>query len=312
MPDPAEIAARLGVYGLPGDPLTVEDLSSAKGTRMGMQRELIKRRPDIYTRRWLAARHGVCIQTIDTYNRTIPLNFRHLFIEQPISWATLYAVPVDEPPPDMFLRDGKGKHYKAELNIAASLLKKGQTVKLMRQDGNYYWYGDNLPDICVKFGIHPHHEEYEAEFKRRAAAAKAKRREADKIKADAFDAKLKAALEKINVAAAAATATYAEARKNSSEKMTSAGEGLKPSPTETLSALEQPVLPAFVAADPYWLYENMSNMSLKTAHDLVKIYSRSEIQFALRVLQSRNNITNPTGFLIMFLRSNHKFPAFKP
>src|SRR5690606_2954447 len=94
MPDNHDLCAKLGVKLTWSDPLTEQDLTSAKQTRMAAHRELIKHRPGLYPRRWLARRLGVDAETLDTYNREIPIHVRHCFSEKPISWHNLDDIPL--------------------------------------------------------------------------------------------------------------------------------------------------------------------------------------------------------------------------
>ena len=156
MPAPLDWCRILGVQPLHSDPLTVDDLSSAKMTRMAAHRELIKRRPGMYPRRWLAHRLGVRVETIDTYNVEIPIQKRPQFSEKRIYWSNIRLVPDDNMQIDgAFLEDSSGKRYPAKRTIAAKLLAQGQSLTYKRQDANYYWYGDCPPDLGVVYGLAP-------------------------------------------------------------------------------------------------------------------------------------------------------------
>jgi hypothetical protein len=158
MPAPLDWCRILGVEPAHSDPLTVNDLSSAKSTRMAAHRELIKRRPGKYPRRWLAKRLGVRIETIDTYNLEIPIQKRSQYSEKRIYWSNIRLVPDDMQINGAFLEDGNGKRYPAKRTIAAKLLAQGQSLTYKRQDANYYWYGDCPPDLGILYGIAPREE----------------------------------------------------------------------------------------------------------------------------------------------------------
>ena len=155
MPAPLDWCRILGVQPLHSDPLTVDDLASAKNTRMAAHRELIKRRPGMYPRRWLAHRLGVRVETIDTYNVEIPIHKRPQFSEKRIYWSNIRLVPDDMQIDGAFLEDSTGKRYPARRAIAAKLLAQGQSLTYKRQDANYYWYGDCPPDLGVVYGLVP-------------------------------------------------------------------------------------------------------------------------------------------------------------
>ncbi len=142
MPSNAELCAVLGVTDSGGDALTLDDLKTAPDTRKAAHRELIRRRPGTYTRKWLADRLGVCLVTLDTYNRDIPINVIHSFAREKIGWHNLNMVQEDKIDPSVFLMDDAGRKYPALRVIAARLLKGKRTVYLLRQRPSFYSYGE--------------------------------------------------------------------------------------------------------------------------------------------------------------------------
>ncbi|MBZ0289834.1 MAG: hypothetical protein K8I30_19585 [Anaerolineae bacterium] len=154
MPSPLDWCRILSVQPTHSDPLTIEDLASARNTRMAAHRELIKRRPGVYPRRWLAGRLGVRVETIDSYNAAIPIHSRPQFSEKRIYWSNIRLVPdgIEVQIDGAFLEDATDKRYPAKRAIAAKLLAQGKSVTYKRQDANYYWYGDCPPDLGVLYG----------------------------------------------------------------------------------------------------------------------------------------------------------------
>jgi hypothetical protein len=146
---------KLGVKPSVSDPLTLEDLQSAKKTRQVLHREFIKRRPGQYPCRWLAERLGVCPRTLQAYNRDIPIQVQPMYFEMPVTWSTLAHIPDDVEFGGTFLQDEVGKKYPARREIARHLLSKGHIVVYKRRDVNYYSYGDTPPDRGVRPGLHP-------------------------------------------------------------------------------------------------------------------------------------------------------------
>jgi hypothetical protein len=142
MPSNAELCVLLGTTDTGGDRLTLDDLKTAPDTRKALHRELIRRRPGTYTRKWLAERLGVCLVTLDTYNRDIPINVIHAFTREKIGWHNLERVQEEKIDPSVFLADENGKKYPALRVIAASLLKKNHTVCLLAQRPSFYHYGE--------------------------------------------------------------------------------------------------------------------------------------------------------------------------
>jgi hypothetical protein len=153
MPSNDDLCLYLDVKPSRSDPVTLDDLSTAKQTRQAVHRELIRRRPGIYPRRWLARRLGVSSTTLDAYNDEIEgLHSRPCFWEQPIYWSNLNAVPDGIEVNGAVLVDQMGKRYPAQRSIAARLLGQGKRVIYKRQDANYYWYGEKLPELNVRVG----------------------------------------------------------------------------------------------------------------------------------------------------------------
>ncbi|MBZ0298298.1 MAG: bifunctional DNA primase/polymerase [Anaerolineae bacterium] len=142
MPTNEELCLKLGVPMTGSDALTEQDLSSAKQTRMAAHRELIRRRPGMYPRRWLARRLGVGTDTLDAYNRDIPIQVRHCYAEKAIGWYNLHDIPLALDLPGTFLEDDTGKRYPAKREIARKLLAWKHVVVYKKQDVNYYWYSD--------------------------------------------------------------------------------------------------------------------------------------------------------------------------
>jgi hypothetical protein len=145
MPTNVELCRKLKVRLTRSDPLTPDDLASAKRTRMAAHREFIKRRPGMYPRRWLARRLGVCTVTLATYNREIPIQVRHCYAEKPIFWHNLHEIPLALEIEGTFLEDERGKRYPAKREIARRLLARKHTVIYKQQGVNFYWYGTLAP-----------------------------------------------------------------------------------------------------------------------------------------------------------------------
>jgi hypothetical protein len=142
MPGNTELAAQLGVkLTRISDPLTENDLQSARKTRQAAHREYIRRRPGQYPARWLAYRLGISVITEQRYNQDIPINVKPMYTEIPIFWWNLGHVPDDIDVPGLFLLDDRGKRYPARTVIARKLLSQRHQVSLMRRACNYYSYG---------------------------------------------------------------------------------------------------------------------------------------------------------------------------
>ena len=150
MPANADLCAVLGVSPTFADPLSPQDLVSAKRTRMALHRELIRRRPGPYPRAWLARRLGLSTDTIDRYNRDIPIRSRPTFDSIPIFRSTVDLIPdddfFDEARRGSFLEDDYGKRYPPLRAIARRLLRQRRRVVYKTRWVNEYWYEDpNAP-----------------------------------------------------------------------------------------------------------------------------------------------------------------------
>jgi len=149
LPTNKDLCRILAVKVTRSDALERTDLNSARQTRMALHRELLKRRPGTYPKRWLAARLGVSRRTIYTYNQLLPIHSRAMFLETPISWKTVTRLPLDEALQGAYLQTVRGKKYPALRQIASRLLARGEGLCLKQQTANYYWYGDVEPSPLV-------------------------------------------------------------------------------------------------------------------------------------------------------------------
>ncbi|MEO8610096.1 MAG: hypothetical protein ABI690_19535 [Chloroflexota bacterium] len=293
MPSNDELCRYFGVKLSYSDALTLDDLTSAKKTRMAAHRELIRRRPGQYPRRWLARRLGVSCMTIDTYNREIEgLHSRHCFWEQPIYWSNLKAVPDGIEVDGAVLVDETGKRYPARRAIAAHLLRQGKKVVYKRQEVNYYWYSDEdaLPDLSVKSSLPTRPEEPHL----RHPGLQPTRDEHPG---------------RSPLSPNPATRPFAAAEKPF-DSPTSAAVSIRPAVQLPSGRNDNPQPPINLEPLAQWLYEALqpistdpkSALSLATARRLAGTYPRHRIEKGLSLLSQRRNIRNPVGFLITYLR----------
>lgn len=153
MPHNLDLCRLLNVAPTGSDPIQIDDLVTARRTRMAMHREFINRRPGYYPRRWLARRLGITLPTIDTYNRLIPIHSRAVYLTTVIDWNSIERLPFDESPAGTYLETGQGKRYPARRTIAQRLLARGENLRLRQRTVNYYWYGDSEPAFINSFEI---------------------------------------------------------------------------------------------------------------------------------------------------------------
>ena len=148
IPSPHALCLNLGVALTPGDPITLEDIKSAKRYRQALHRALIERRPGKYSQSLLAGRVGICRRTIRRYNRQTAVHTQPTYEETPVTWFNLETLPpaaalrrYDLQMPGTFLIDDTGKRWPLKREIARKLLRQGRKVSQMRQGVNYYWVG---------------------------------------------------------------------------------------------------------------------------------------------------------------------------
>ncbi len=267
MPTNDELCAVLGVKATGSDVLEQADLASAPKTRMALHRELIKRRPGSYPRRWLAQRLGVNTRTIAAYNRLIPIHSRLMFTETPITWKNIERLPFDEPIQGAVLVTFKGKRYPALRTIASRLLARGEGIRLKQQTANFYWYGETEPLLTrleIQQAVEIEQERIEAFVTQQPT--------------------IHSAMEFRPPALKAVT------KKKTLPKN-----------------LHRPLKNAAHEAQAQHLYQTMSQispkrLSLANARRLVANYEVQAVTDVLTLLKSRQTVTNPVGFLVTLLR----------
>lgn len=129
---------KLDVENKGGDELQPDDILSVRKYRQGMERELFKRSPGMYSRDWLANRLGVSLRTCQRYHRDEHITITPMYHARTINWSTIDHVPDELPPMGTFLLDGAGKRYPALRPIARRLLARGQSVQYFHQLWNDY------------------------------------------------------------------------------------------------------------------------------------------------------------------------------
>jgi hypothetical protein len=291
MPSNDELCLLLGVKPSRSDPLALDDLTTAKKTRMAVHRELIRRRSGKYPRRWLARRLGIEHETLDTYNREIPIQSRSCFWEQPIFWSNLNAVPEGITVGGAVLMDERGKHYPARRQIAAILLGQGRTVIYKRQDVNYYWYGADISAVETK--PDPLIKRHDIKSYQEPTAQRG-----------GYQGQPQVLTARHNTVAP-----------------------LEPIPPNKPSVAMPPLLNyhkplpqqnhEILAVRVYETLNSRTSdlarhISRVAARRLVATYSAQAIDAALRLLAKRHNIDRPAGFFVTILRSESKRNLFQP
>jgi len=281
MPTNAELCDILNVKMTHSDPLEQTDLASARKTRMGLHRELIKRRPGQYPRGWLARRLGVTIRTLAAYNRIIPIHSRMMFTETPINWKTIECLPFDEPIQGAILVNSLGKRYPALRTIASRLLANGESLSLKQQTASYYWYGDEEPPIPEPIRVIEKWPQQEA---------------------------IKAALAHQNTIFLPPEPFWRDTSQPPPPiSMQSRAAKLpphnlyKPLNDKGQEALAQHVYTTINQMGG----EGRKSISLANARRIALMQSESRVRAALHLVQQRKTVLNPTGFITTILRSKY-------
>ena len=128
MPSNAELCRLFRVKMTTSDPLSREDLTSARQTRMALHRELIKRRPGSYPQRWLAQRLGVTSAPSAPITSLFPSTAAPCFWKHPSTGKPSSACPSMKPLQGAFLQTRQGKKYPALRIIASQLLANGHSL----------------------------------------------------------------------------------------------------------------------------------------------------------------------------------------
>lgn len=148
-PSVETLAAKLNVLLTPGDPLTINDISSVKQYRMALNRCLIQRQPGQYSQQLLGERLNVSSRTIRRYVADDDqVNSRPGYDERHIGWHNLNTLPTQSEAKQLlagghFLMDNRGCKYPLGREIAARLLKQARQVVYCVQTVNFYWCGDD-------------------------------------------------------------------------------------------------------------------------------------------------------------------------
>ena len=121
------------------DTIAAADLRSPDAYRQALQRELIARRPGLYSRAWLSKRLGISVWTCRRYDRHIGLQTTATYFSKRISWHDVEALPATVSQKEgIFLETPDGKRYPPVRGLAKRLLQKHPYLIQKRQHWNYY------------------------------------------------------------------------------------------------------------------------------------------------------------------------------
>lgn len=307
MPGKDDLCAKLGVEAASiGDPITENDLQSAKTTRQALHRELIKRRPGLYQRAWLARRLGVSVRTEQRYNRDIPINVRPMYLKTPIFWSNLDNIP-DFALPGTFLEDETGKRYPPERGIAVKLLRKRRRVFFARQTVNYYSYGVESAFAALEARLHLQSRKLEAKQRQIKLynGEKGFERPVTPVQ-QGRGPQIKRAQE-LSAAEPPRNPRIAHSQPPSTGPPRSAAKPEQPKQRISKRHYKQPLSDPVLEMLANRVYETLRAMNrdhalaLAEARRLADECGREKVDAALDLLSKRRHIRNPAGFLITVL-----------
>jgi hypothetical protein len=334
------LCKRFGVQASASDPLTRDDLASAHRTRMALHRELIKRRPAEYSRRWLANRIGVTRRTLDTYNRLIPIHIQPTYHETPLSWNNIDTLLSDEILSGAHIETLMGKKYPALKAVAAKLIAKGTYIRLMQRKSSFYWYGSDQPPISqpTPSPVGTRHAVSAAPLpvlwggagggvmdtsvgtRHALPASFSPRSEGEGLGDEISPATTPQSASSIPSAVGTRHAVSASAPLAMQWRGAGGEDDLSPSPSPLMErelggevkSFRHPLPDAGQESLAQTLYARVNacgnpttrHLSLGNARKLVHTYPAPQIHAALNRLQQRTNLDNPTGFFVTVLRSS--------
>lgn len=301
IPDINFLCSLLNVPFTRSDPLEDNDIQQAKTYRQAIHRELIKRRPGMYHRHWLANRLGVSKRTCQRYDIAVHIQRQPMYIRKHITWDTLHIIPTEDPIDGQFLEGKGGKRYPGLRQIAVHLLSQKQLVHYCYQDMNYYWYGDNLPLMSVRWGVNPKQELYDEQCRKIDTRFKQYW--------DDFKAK-----KHIIFSPTVRQKTVISQHQAIDDEPIDRQTNLPPKRVKSKRFYKKPLSDNRAETLSQRLYqavwnqatEDSTRLSLINARHLVDTYSEALIHRVLGVLKYRQTINNPAGFVVVWLRSTAK------
>ncbi len=337
MPDVDELARQFGA-GKKGaaDPIQPADLKNASTYRRALHRELIKRRPGQYGRRWLAARLGISDWTCRRYDRELGLDVQPRFCERKITWSNLESLlpeQLDDLPQGVFLEDETSKHYPPLRHIARHLLNAGKRVVHKLQEPNFYacqhilnrnaplallpverapkqrampvHHPVHQPPISVAAHHHPpiqHPEQNEFWVCKHCLNWQLQPERPHNCSRCGHDGDWEQVAQAIWRDADASKRWWKALWR---EHHRHTGVRLKPRPVSDryIMPLDHPDDEAAAAT----IHCQIKNLSIANARRLIVKYGTNKVIEVMKLLTTRPHITNPAGFLITVLRSEHKF-----
>ncbi len=292
MPTIDDLCTLLDVKPSYSDRLEPEDVATPAKYREALHTALIERAPGQYPRRWQAARLGISKDTCRRYERRAGICVQPTFVDWSLGWHNVDQIIPDEAPAGQFLQDEDGKRYPPILNLARWLLAKGRRLLYRQQDVNHYSVVDTAQDIdsIRDFTLSPQAVQNQnvtsgdivaigniSEFERKISTVPIPENKVQKL-----------------VPQSATSEIYTM----SSQTI------LKPLPPAEISISMDAHKPDCAER----LYCQLSKLNpqraltRRRASQLVADYGEVLVEQGLRILRSRRDIHNPSGFMIRWLQ----------
>ena len=138
MPTIDALCKLLNVETTFSDKLQADDLFSPAKYREALHTALIKRAPGQYPRRWQAARLGISKDSCRRYEQRAGICVQPTYMDWLLGWHNVDQIIPDEAPIGQFIQDERGKRYPPILDLARWLLAKGRRLLYRQQDANHY------------------------------------------------------------------------------------------------------------------------------------------------------------------------------
>jgi len=308
VPDVATLCAGFGVDLGVGDALRVEDLRSAGAYRASLNRELLRRRPGTYSRRWLSRRIGVSVRTWQRYCRATSVRRSPDYQQTPLHWHNLNVIPQGMELGGACLQDDQGKRYPAVMAIARRLLAKGRRVSFLLQQHNHYWV--DAPPVILPAMASESREKCPIPRFLPVSGQVTANKPSEGLKSPEKHPSTR----DLPIAAAAVLNPPMPPQVPVSSPVGEPAAETMPAGRETRRRYRRPLTDTRLEALAQRLYETVRalcqegvrTLSLVNARRLVSFYPLRLIHNALHVLKQRASIQNPAGFLVTFLRSEYK------
>ncbi|MEQ8677175.1 MAG: bifunctional DNA primase/polymerase [Aggregatilineales bacterium] len=272
------------------DKLQPDDLASPAKYREALHTALIKRAPGQYPRRWQAARLGISKDSCRRYERRAGICVQPTFVDWLLGWHNVDQIIPDEAPIGQFIQDEQGKRYPPILDVARWLLAKGRQLIYRQQDANHYSVSDVASDASVQL---------------LPVASENRNVTTGDIVASGDISGLPVTFDKTLPVVSQPIQNFDHQATLVSQKSDNQSHRQKSNVPVEISVLMNAEKPNCAER----LYCQLSRLNpqraltRKRANELVAEYGEMLVERGMRIIKSRRDLQNPSGFLIRWLQS---------